>query len=338
MSYWGYAPYVSVAKKKARAEKKLKELRKKNPDIHPVIVEGRTLARSWWAKSWNTNLERYADYDNRLDRGKSYLRHGAVLDLRIMAGKVQAMVLGTAATPYKIVVDIQPIGKPQWQEMKKQCEGHLKSLQELLAGKFSKTLGEIFFDKKTGLFPDPKTITFQCSCPDWASMCKHVAAVLYGVGARFDEDPTLFFTLRGVEMSELVADAVSDRTDELLRKTKEKSAKVIDDAELSALFGIDMDIKPDFVEKAESPKRRKRTSCKTAPRKKNQTKARKSSPSSKTAADHVAAIVTAASAGVTIAELAQETGYEKSKLYGLVHKLKKKGVIRSVSYGVYAKT
>lgn len=338
MSYWGYAPYVSVAEKKARAEKKLKQLKKKMPGIQPVILSGTTLARSWWAKSWNTNLERYADYANRIDRGKSYLRHGAVLDLKIVPGKVRAMVLGSAATPYKVIVDIQSIGTPQWQAIKKQCEGHLKSLQELLAGKFSETLSGIFFDKKTGLFPDPKAIKFQCSCPDRASMCKHVAAVLYGVGARYDEDPSLFFTLRGVEMSELVARAVSDRTDELLRKTKEKSAKVIDNADLSALFGIDMDSKPDFSGRAEKPKKMKKASGKIVQRPKTLEKPNKSTQSTVTAADRVAAIITAASSGITITALAEQTGYEKTKLYALVHKLKKEGSIQSVSYGVYAKT
>jgi len=335
MGYWGFAPYVSVAQKKARAEKKLQQLKKKMPDIRPVILSGKTLARSWWAKSWNTNLERYADYDNRIDRGKSYLRHGAVLDLKIRPGKVEAMVLGSAATPYTVVVDIRPIGKSQWQEIKKQCEGHLQSLQELLAGRFSETLGSVFFDEKKGLFPDPKAIKFQCSCPDWASMCKHVAAVLYGIGARFDEDPSLFFTLRGVDMSELVAETVSDRARELLRKTEEKSAKVIDDADLSALFGIDMESKPDFSGKAEKPAKRKKVPTKSVQRKKSLKNRTTTSRSSLTATDRVAAIITAAAKGITITELAEQTGYEKTKLYGLVHKLKKEGVIHSVSYGVY---
>lgn len=338
MGYWGYAPYVSVAEKKARAEKKLKQLKKKMPDIQPVILSGTTLARSWWAKSWNTNLERYADYDNRIDRGKSYVRHGAVLDLKILPGKVQAMVLGSAATPYKVVVDIQPIGKAQWLEIKKQCDGHLKSLRELLAGKFSETLSGVFFDKKKGLFPDQKAIKFQCSCPDWASMCKHVAAVLYGIGARFDEDPALFFTLRGVEMSELVAEAVSDKANELLGKTEEKSARVIEDTDLSALFGIDMDNKPDFSRKPKDPEKREIISVKSVQRKRASDKPNKATQSSLTAADRVAAIITAALTGITITELAEQTGYDKTKLYGLVHKLKKDGIIENISYGVYAKT
>jgi uncharacterized Zn finger protein len=168
-------------------------------------------------------------------------------------------------------------------------------------------------------------------------MCKHVAAVLYGVGARFDEDPSLFFTMRGVEMSELVARAVSDRTDELLRKTKAKSAKVIDDADLSALFGIDMDSKPDFSGRAEKPVKMKKASGKIIQPIKTVEKPNKSTQqSTETAADRVAAIITAASSGITITALAEQTGYAKTKLYALVHKLKKEGIIQSVSYGVYA--
>lgn len=317
MSYWGYAPYVSVAQKKARAEKKLQQLKKRMPDIRPVVLQGNSLARSWWAKSWNKNLERYADYANRIGRGRSYLRHGAVLDLKIAPGKVRALVMGSASAPYEVAIDIQPIGKTEWYVIKKECEGHLKSLRELLAGKFGESLSELFFAEKTGLFPSPKAIKFRCSCPDWASMCKHVAAVLYGIGARLDEDPALFFTLRGVDMGELVAGAVKDRTAELLRKTKRQSGKVIADANLGDLFGIDMDSKPDFGGR--------KTEQKNPP------------PPAKTAAGRVAALIVAASAGIAIALLAEKTGYPKTRLYGIVHRLKQEGVIKNLAHGVYGK-
>ncbi|MEA3333406.1 MAG: hypothetical protein U9Q58_07400, partial [Pseudomonadota bacterium] len=192
MSGWGYPRYVSVAEKKAKAAKKLKQLRKKRPDIKPVVIEGRTLAHTWWGKSWNRNLERYADFSNRIGRGRSYLRHGAVLDLKIESGKVISLVQGSTSRPYEIEITIKPISPALWASIKNQCRGELKSLQDLLAGRFPKGLGEIFFAQGEGLFPVPKEISFDCSCPDWASMCKHVAATLYGVGARFDEDPSLF--------------------------------------------------------------------------------------------------------------------------------------------------
>ncbi len=337
MSHWGYAPYVSVAQKKAKAEKKLKQLLKKMPDIRPVVLQGNSLARSWWAKSWNKNLERYADYANRIGRGRSYLRHGAVLDLKIAPGKVRALVMGSAAKPYEVVVDIQPISKNPLQALKKQCESHLKSLQELLAGKFSKTLAELFFSEKTGLFPDPKAIKLQCSCPDWAVMCKHVAAVLYGIGARFDDDPNLFFTLRGVESGDLIAEAVKDRTEELLSKTQKQSARIIADADLSDIFGIDMDSKPEFPRNTTKPPAEQVAAVKTAQTKKVATKILKNPRLPKTAAGRVAAIISAASAGVTIAELEGKTGYSKTKLYGIVHRLKQGGIIKNLSHGVYSK-
>ncbi|MEJ2690754.1 MAG: hypothetical protein P8130_12560, partial [Deltaproteobacteria bacterium] len=246
MSYWGFPKYVTVAEKKAKAAKKLQQLKKKRPDIAPVIIAGSALARTWWGKSWNRNLERYADYRNRIGRGKNYVRHGAVLDLRIEGGRVSALVQGTRAKPYEVVVRIARVKKANWDRIRKQCQGELRSLPDLLAGKFPKALGEIFLAEGKGLFPTPKEISFDCSCPDWASMCKHVAATLYGVGARLDEDPLLFFTLRQADTEELVAGAVREKTGDLLARADKKSTRVLDDADLSGLFGIDMDVKPDF--------------------------------------------------------------------------------------------
>jgi uncharacterized Zn finger protein len=325
MSYGRYPKYVSVGQKMAKAEKKLKQLRKKMPGIRPVNLSGSSLARTWWAKSWNNNLERYADYDNRIGRGRSYLRHRAVLDLQISPGKVTALVMGSVANPYEIKITVQPVPPKHWQTIKKQCQGHLKSLQDLLAGTFPKTLAEIFFIQDQGLFPTPKDIRFHCSCPDSASMCKHIAATLYGIGARFDEDPSLFFTLRGVDTGDLIADAVQGSTDELLNKTRKKTARVIDDADLSDLFGIDMDPQPDFTGKN------------TAQPVHTTAKHKNISQSPQSATARVAAIIVAESSGVTIADLVTKTGYPKSKLYGIVHRLKKERKIRNVSHGVYGR-
>ena len=227
MSYWGYPKYVTVAAKKAKAAKKLKELSKKNPDMKPVVVEGSTIARTWWGKAWTVNLEQYADYSNRIGRGRSYVRHGAVLDLRIEAGEVKALVQGSASKPYSVSVKIQTLKKETWHRIKTACEGTLESFHELLAGKFPKALGEIFVCKDSGMFPAPREIKFACSCPDWADMCKHVAATLYGVGARLDEDPKLFFKLRDAGIDELIKQAVADKTEKLLEKAAVKSGRII---------------------------------------------------------------------------------------------------------------
>ena len=239
--YYGFPPYVSVAQKRAKAEKKLKALRKKNPGIAPVVIEGRSIASTWWGKSWNQNLERYADYSNRIGRGRSYVRHGAVLDLKIKAGEIRSLVQGSQGQPYKVVVSIKPLSKENWKKVREAAAGKLDSLGELLAGKFPKGLQELFFARGEGLFPEPKEIDFDCSCPDWASMCKHVAATLYGVGARLDQDPGLFFALRKIEMEDLITQAVKGTTRALLKKADSKSSRVMEGADLGDVFGIELE-------------------------------------------------------------------------------------------------
>jgi uncharacterized Zn finger protein len=235
---------VSVAEKRARARRKLEQLKKKHPDIRPVVVEGNTLVRTWWGKAWNGNLGKYADYANRIGRGRSYLRHGAVLDLQIKPGQVQALVQGSQGSPYTVAIKIKPVSEPVWRQIRAACAGRLASLQELLEGRFPKGLTELFTAKGSGLFPAPQEIDFHCSCPDYAYMCKHVAAVLYGIGTRLDEDPGLFFVLRKVKMDDLITQAVRDKSERLLKQAKKKTARVIDDTDLGEVFGIEMEPAP----------------------------------------------------------------------------------------------
>lgn len=339
MSSWGYPKYVTVAEKKAKAEKKLKQLKKKMPSIEPVILAGSTLAHTWWGKSWNRNLERYADYSNRIGRGKSYVRHGAVLDLKIKGGRVTALVQGTRAKPYEVVINIAPVQKANWEQIRKQCQGELRSLTDLVAGKFPKELGEIFLAEGKGLFPTPKEISFDCSCPDWATMCKHVAAALYGVGARLDEDPLLFFTLRQADTEELVTRAVQEKTGDLLARAEQKSSKVLGDADLSDLFGIDMDIQADFA-----------STAKVAKAAKPKQSGRVKKDASASAAGQASTIKTARSAtalieelvgqhpnGVTVPMLEKATGFPRTRIYAITSRLRQQGRIRSVSHGVYGK-
>jgi uncharacterized Zn finger protein len=339
MSHWGYPEYVTVAEKKAKAEKKLAQLRKKMPNIAPVVLEGNTLARTWWGKSWNKNLERYADYSNRIGRGKSYVRHGAVLDLRIEGGRVTALVQGSRAKPYEVVIRIAPVKKTNWDQIRKQCQGELRSLTDLLAGKFPKELGEIFLAEGKGLFPTPKEISFDCSCPDWASMCKHVAATLYGVGARLDEDPLLFFTLRQADTEELVARAVQEKTGDLLARAKQKSSKVLDDADLSGLFGIDMDGMPDFaVEKKAKPASAQKQK---PPRKKGTPPPSAEQPpevkTAHTATALIEELVNQHPEGTTVAMLEEATGFPRTKIYAITSRLRQQGRIRYVAQGVYGR-
>lgn len=233
--------YVSVAEKKAKAQKAIKKLRKKNPDISPVIVEGRKLAKTWWGKAWNQNLKSYSDYENRIDRGRSYIRHGAVLDLKINSCSVTSLVLGTRSKPYEVEISIEPMDKNKWENITNTCEGKIDSLQDLLEGSFPKELSDIFIESDNGIFPNPLEIEFECSCPDWAIMCKHVAAVLYGIGTRLDKDPLLFFKLRNVDVNDLISKAVEQQSQSFIKKSSRRSKRAIKDKDISSMFNIDIE-------------------------------------------------------------------------------------------------
>lgn len=263
MSYWGFPRYISVGEKQQRSKKKLEQLKKKNKNIAPIIIEGRILAHTWWGKAWNKNLEGYADYSNRIGRGRSYVRCGSVLDLQISGGEVKSLVQGSETRPYSIVIKIKALEKSIWKKIKGVCEGKLDSLQELLVGKFPKALDEIFTAHGKGLFPSPKEIDFDCSCPDWASMCKHVAATLYGIGARLDKDPNLFFALRKIEINDLITETVKDKTKELLTKAKKKSSRIIVGQDLSSIFGIELDSVSKPAKKVKAKVSRKGKTTKT---------------------------------------------------------------------------
>ena len=349
MSYWSYPRYVSVAEKRAKALKKLKQLKKKNPHINPIVIEGTAIARTWWGKAWNKNLESYADYSNRIGRGRSYARHGAVLDLQIRSGKVDSLVQGSESRPYSVTIRIKAMNKKTWRGIKSASEGKLDSLQELLAGKFPKVLGEVFTIQGKGLFPSPKEIDFDCSCPDWASMCKHVAATLYGIGARLDQDPGLFFKLRQVKMKDLVSEAVEGKTRELLKKARKKTARVIADSDLADVFGIDMEIpvapktkrkkigqKAGGTKKPPKPKTAKvkalpgKAGKKAAPQKistgKNKPKA---------LFETVVGIVRESRKGITVAMIREKTGFGEIQIRNVIYRARQQGKIKNKARGVY---
>lgn len=235
MSYYSYWPkYVSVGERKRKAGKKTAQLIKQGKKLEPITVEGRTIAKTYWGKSWCENLESYSDYENRLPRGRTYVRNGFVIDLKITAGSIKALVCGSST--YNIKIDIAPLSKDKWQAIVKECSGKIDSIIELLSGKFSKSVMEVIARKEQGLFPHPNEIKIDCSCPDYAKVCKHVAAVLYGVGARLDTNPELLFTLRQVDHNELI---VTDSALETLVK-RDAEQKAFADDELSNIFGIDI--------------------------------------------------------------------------------------------------
>lgn len=233
--FWGWRPYVSAAERRRKALREMEKRKKQGHAVSPVIIEGRTIVKTFWGKAWCENLERYSDFANRLPRGRTYVRNGSVIDLQIAPGAIQALVSGSSI--YKVAVKVTPVTKARWKSLCADCAGAIDSLVELLQGRFSKGVMERICRQNTGLFPSPKEIRLSCSCPDWADMCKHVAAVLYGIGARFDEHPELLFRLHEVNEEELIAKAGSALP---LAKEGPGRAKVLASDDLSEIFGLEM--------------------------------------------------------------------------------------------------
>jgi len=235
---WGYYEYVPVAKKKGNAQKALAKLKKKSPNVCPVTITGNKIAKTWWGVAWNKNLQSYADYNNRIDRGSAYVKNGFVLDLQIDAESVTAIVAGSGRNPYNVKITVNALPKAKWEKITEICGRSIAGIEQLVRGEFPKALESLFTQRGEGLFPSPGEIKFSCSCLDWASMCKHVAAVLYGVGARLDEDPTLFFKLRNIPIDALVKRSIEEKMENMLKNSGQKTRRVIKDADLEELFGI----------------------------------------------------------------------------------------------------
>src|SRR5580692_7251914 len=233
---WGFRPYVSAAEKRRRAQKAANALGKKGQKLNPIHVEGRKIAQSFWGKAWCDNLESYSDYENRLPRGRTYVRNGSVVDFQIAPGVIHALVSGSDL--YRITITIKPVQKTAWNALKTDCAGRVGSLIDLLQGKLSAQVMEIITRRETGLFPRPVEIGLSCSCPDWAGMCKHVAATLYAVGARLDENPELLFLLRGADHLELVTEATKSVTKGV--STPPDGSALLTDANLEEIFGIEI--------------------------------------------------------------------------------------------------
>jgi len=233
--YGGWRRYVPVGERRRRAEEKVAKMRKAGRPISPVEIAGRKIARTFWGDAWCKNLEAYSDYSNRLPRGRTYVRNGSVVDLQIARGRVTALVSGSSL--YQVAIEMKPLARPRWAGIKGACAGQIGSLVELLRGAISKGVMGVVTRKGEGLFPAPREISLSCSCPDWATMCKHVAATLYGVGARLDHAPELLFTLRGVDPTELVEAAI----DQPARRPARPGGRVLAAEDLSSVFGVDIE-------------------------------------------------------------------------------------------------
>lgn len=230
---WFYKPYVSAEQRRANAEKEARKLAKKGRTLTPVALEGKKIAETFWGKAWCDNLESYSDYSNRLPRGRTYLRNGSVIDLQIEAGSIRGLVSGSSI--YEIKIDIVPLDTAKWRKVQSNCAGRIDSLIELLQGRFSSSVMTSVTDRQHGLFPKPAEIKMSCSCPDWAGLCKHLAACLYAVGARLDRQPDLLFILRGVNPAELIAAGSIESA-----VGSGAGSEAIAESDLAEVFGIEI--------------------------------------------------------------------------------------------------
>jgi uncharacterized Zn finger protein len=267
MSWWDFGRKPTVRDQRRNAARESQRLTKSGEQLSPVLIEGRTIASSVWGKAWCDNLESYRDFEYRLPRGRSYVRHHAVIDLKIGPGQIAALVCGSEV--YSVEITIQPLAPAHWSRIQKQCAGQVGSLIEILEGRLSEAVMSIICHRDTGLFPKAAEIRMECSCPDSATMCKHVAAAMYGVGARLDHQPELVFALRNTNHADLIAQA----TDlEVTRKVSGR--KTIADDALGGIFGIELDPSP-IVEPQAATLRRPRSDAGGATKRARRSGARK---------------------------------------------------------------
>ncbi len=257
MSFYSWRPYVSVAQRRANARKEMAKLEKKGKNIQPVELDGRKIATSFWGKGWCDHLESFSDYANRLPRGRTYVRNGSVCHLEIQTGRVEALVSGSEL--YRVVIEIVPLVRKTWDAIQSKCRGQIGSVLELLQGRLSDHVMGVVSDRKEGLFPQKGEMKLKCSCPDGAVMCKHVAAVLYGVGSRLDHQPDLLFLLRGVDAAALIS------ADVALPTASAAAGDALAAGGLADIFGVDIDPgEASLPAKAKKP-RRAAVAAKTMP-------------------------------------------------------------------------
>ena len=242
-NYWTteYFSQPTETELKKNVQNTQKKAVKKGKELHPIIVTGRAITKSWWGNAWCNNLERYADFESRIDRGRRYVRSGTVVDLQIEKGRVTARVQGSRRLPYKVEVRISPLSEEKCQRIIDRCTQKIANIEQFINGSFPDEMKELF-EGRDGLFPEPKEIGFTCSCPDWALMCKHVAAALYGVGVRLDDDPLLFFELRGIDINRFIDVTLASKVDTMLENAllaETTSSRILSgSSDLTGLFGV----------------------------------------------------------------------------------------------------
>lgn len=233
-----YRQYETVFEKKAKISKKLNKLNKIELNIEPVVIEGNSIAKSWWGKAWCSNLESYADYRNRISRGKTYVKHGAVLDLKVEKGRVYSKINGSGNKIYTCEININKLSEERWNKISQHCQNKISTIEDLLNGNFSEELLLFFKDKSYGLFPSPDEISFYCDCPDVAYMCKHIAATLYAIGAKFDKDPMLFFMLRQIESEDIIQKSIERKIENMIENVGKRTDRSMKMSMIGDVFDL----------------------------------------------------------------------------------------------------
>lgn len=232
-----YGEYVSVEERKEKARKIIVKLSKKQ-EIEPLEYNSNKKDKVWWAEMWENNMKEYADMQNRISRGRSYVKNGFVIDMKIKEGMIEALVMGSKSKPYNVDIRINKLSKINENKLIELTKGQITNLESFLNADFPKELEKALVDKEYGLFPTSKEIHFDCSCPDGADMCKHVAAVLFGISSKLTQNPLLFFTLRGIDVDKLIKSTMDEKLDDMLKNASKKSTKTVSKKATADLFDI----------------------------------------------------------------------------------------------------
>jgi len=310
MSYYEWRPYVTVAQRRANAAREMKKLQRKGVRIEPVVIQGRKIAQTFWGEAWCRHLEQFSDFANRLPRGRSYVRNGSVCHLGVEKGKVAAIVSGSEL--YHVAIGIAPLSQAKWKVVRKQCAGQIGSILELLQGRLSSKVMQIVTDPGKGLFPRPRDIKFHCDCPDWAVMCKHVAAVLYAIGARLDESPELLFVLRKVDHEELITEGLDLR----VASSGKGKRRRITGQDLSQMFGIEIENDTPKKKKKSAKTRSKKRVSSPAPAARKP--ARSAKAGTKAAQPRVITVKAIRPTGAMVARLRKQLQMTRTEFAGLL--------------------
>ena len=223
--------YVRVKKRRETAESIAARLTAEGEELQPVKAHGKAIASSFWGRVWCRAIEDWQDYESRLPAGRSLLKNGGVIDLKLSENRAQAQVV--ADRLYQVQIRFEGVEEEQLNALRNACAGKLTSLIDLIRGDLSDDVMELICDPAFGLFPRYSELKPSCDCLDDAVLCRHAAAALYAIAPRLDDQPELFFTLRGIDPESFFAlDAVAGP----------EEAGDLSAEDLSATFGIEIDL------------------------------------------------------------------------------------------------